>query len=322
MTTLTAYGIAGDGHANSQNVTYSTARAGSSLTSSTTLIYVGQVSGYNCLEGFIAFDTSSIPDDATITQVELSLYLVSDGSDTDFTVQVHPKTWTPSGLTTADYVPGADIAALTLLASLSSSGIGATGAHKTFTENGSNFRNAINKTGNTELLLASSRHSSGNVPTGNEYLWFASEASYAGTATDPKLVVTYTVSVTHEAAAALAAAVTLAPKAGLLFAPGASLAAAATLSPLATGEVLADTALAATGALAADGNLGVIFAASALVGSATLAALAAPLVKNAAATLSASALLTASATRIAPIKTVSLGAGSTSASRQHGGVAT
>ena len=128
-------------------------------------------------------------------------------------------------------------------------------------------------------------------------------------------------STTHTAAAALSAAVTLTPKAGLLFTPGASLAAAATLSPLATGEVLAASVLPSTGTLTADGNLGVLLAASAFVGSATLAALAAPLVKTAAAALAASALLTASATRIGPIKTVSLGAGFTSSSRQHGGVA-
>ena len=157
-------------------------------------------------------------------------------------------------------------------------------------------------------------------PTGTSH--YAQSVGYdSNPARTAKLTITYATSVTHEAAAALSAAATLSPAAGLLLTPGASLAASATLSPLATGEVLAAAALPTSGTLAADGNLGVIFAASALVGSVALAALAAPLVKTAAAALAASALLTASATRIAPIKTVSLGAGMTSSLRQRGGVA-
>lgn len=324
MATLTAYAAAADGYVRSGDPTYSTARAGASLeTGDAAAFYnLGQTwNGFNYLiyEVFLSFDTSSIPDDAVISAVELSLYGNGDLSDTDFDIEARLYDWGAS-VTTADWVAGASLGGYTLLASRSTSGLSVAG-YNAFTENGSNFRDNINKTGTTSILLCSSRHRAGNTPTGNEYVTFFS-TDETGTTKDPKLVVTYTTSTTHTAAAALSAAVTLSPTAGLLFTPGAALAAAATLSPLATGEVLAAAALPGTGALSADGNIGVLLAASSLVGSATLAALAAPLVKNAAAALSASALLTARATRVGPIKTVSLGAGFTSSLRQHGGLPT
>lgn len=191
-TVSTFYGITGDGRVTSNNATYSTARTGGTLASNTTVLDVGQYTptGYYCLESFCAFDTSSIPDADAIYQVNLNLWLDWDLSDTDFTVQVHPKVWTSGGLTTADWVSGADIGALTQLATLDTSSMGAEGAYKTFTENGTEFRSAINLTGNTELLLTSSRHQAGDVPTGDEMVRFE-DADNAGTTKDPKLVVTH-----------------------------------------------------------------------------------------------------------------------------------
>lgn len=322
MATLTAYSSTADGYIESNSATYSTARAGGgtlNAIAAANFCNLGQRLGgdYYCYEAFLDFDTSSIPDDATITAVELSLCGNGDDSSvTDFDLEARLHDWGAS-LTTADWVAGADLGGKTLLASKATSGWSAS-AYNAFTENGSNFRDNINKTGVTRILICSSRHRAGNAPTGNEYVGFLA----AEWSSDPKLVVTYTTSTTHTAAAALSVTATLSPTAGLLLTPGAALAAAATLSPLATGEVLAAAALPGTGALTADGNLGVLLAASSLVGSATLAALAAPLVKNAAAALSASAFLTASATRVGPIKTVSLGAGFTSSLRQHGGLPT
>lgn len=304
------------GYVYGQNATYSTARTTATSTSGAFIVVGQNWSGavYECQEGFIQFDTSALPDGATITGVTLKLYPSFDNSGTDFTINVLGFDWGAS-LTTADWRTPTQAAALTNYGSYATAS-GWSGGYKSITGNAS-FIAAINKTGMTYIMLVSSRWQAGNTPTGGEYV---QPQNYDG-ANPPQLVIDYT-GVTHVAAAALSAAATISPAAGLTFAPGAALAAAATLSPLATGEVLADTALAATGALAADGNIGTLLAASALVGSATLAAVAAPLVKNAAAALAASALLTASATRIAPIKTVSLGAGFTSSSRQHGGVAT
>lgn len=324
MATLTAYSTSADGYVRSESATYSTARSGAGLiapTNTQALIVGQQFSGgiYYCPELCLDFDTSSIPDDAVISAVDLSMYGFADFSDTEFDIEVRLHDWGAS-LTTADWVAGADLGGKTLLASRSSAGL-STAGYNAFTENGSNFRDNINKTGVTRILICSNRHRVGNTPTGEEWAAFYS-ADDADAGKYPKLVVTYTTSTTHAAAAALSAAVTLTPLAGLTFTPGAALAAAATLSPLATGEVLAAAVLPGSGTLTADGNIGTLLAASALVGSAALAAVAAPLVKNAAAALAASALLTASATRIAPIKTVSLGAGFTSSSRQHGGVAT
>ena len=185
----TFYGLAGDGYVGSNSGTYATARTGGILGSNTTSILVGQWPSYDCNEGFCGFDTSSIPDTNTISQADLSLWLLTDGSATDFTVQVRPKTWTPT-LATADWVSGADLGALTLLATLASSGIGATGAYKTFTENGTNLQSAISLTGNSEFILNSDRHEAGTIPTAFEYLIFQ-DANNAGTTQDPKLVVTH-----------------------------------------------------------------------------------------------------------------------------------
>lgn len=340
MATLTAYASAA-GFIQSSHATYATARSGSSLVAYTSELTVesGQaISGgvYYCLETFLSFDTSSIPAGATITAVELSLDGYSDRGYQAFTNEVRVRDWGAT-LTTADYVAGADLSALTRVATLASSAYSA--GYAACTEDGTNFRNAIVKGGMTRLLITSDRLAAGTTPTTFEMQDFTANP-LAGGSPDPKLVVTYMF--THEAASALAgsatlaplasgtfgafasatAAATIAPTAGLTYAPGAALSAAATLAPLGTQDSLGAAALATSATLIADGNLGTLFGASALVGSATLAALAAPLVKNAAAALSASALLTARATRVGPIKTVSLGAGFTSSPRQHGGLPT
>ncbi len=158
----------------SSNATYATARAGSSLTARSSSAVVGQTTGYGVYETFISFDTSSIPDTDDIISVTLELYLSTDASAADFVVQARLHDWGAS-VTTADWVAGADLSGKTLLATLDSNGIGATGSLKAFTSDAA-FKSNINKTGVTYIILCSKEQVDNSAPTGNEYLSFASAA--------------------------------------------------------------------------------------------------------------------------------------------------
>ena len=173
----------------STSPTYSLARSGTGLSASTDGIYVGQTLGYTIYEGFIDFDTSPLGSDASISAAVLEMYLVYDGSTTDFTVNAAVSAWGAT-LETADWVAGADLAALTTVATLASSGIGAAGSRKTFVDVA--LAGNINKTANTRLLLYSSRHSGNNTPGGDEYLHLG-RLGVGYSYQYPKLTITYTV---------------------------------------------------------------------------------------------------------------------------------
>lgn len=178
--------------------TYANARAGTaSFSLSGNPASVGQVffdfgggdQFYDCVEQFVGFDTSSIADSDIVSQVVLDMYLTADNSTTDFTINARTKDWGAS-VTSADWVAGASLSGLTLLASLSTSGIGATGAYKTLTSQAA-FLTAPNiKTGTVFAVLSSSRLESGTTPTGEEYVQF-STSSESGTTQDPKLTITH-----------------------------------------------------------------------------------------------------------------------------------
>lgn len=194
MTTDTFYGIEGDGRLYNLDSVYANARASADTVSTTATERIGQVYNsaggtYACYELFVAFNTSTIVDTAVVSAATLSMDGAGDSSTTDFTAQVRPKVWTPSGLTTADFVAGADLSSLTLLATWASSSYSS--GYNNFSSEAA-FNSAINKTGNTELLIHSDRHAAGTTPSGNEYVLFTM-ANETGTTTDPKLVVTYTV---------------------------------------------------------------------------------------------------------------------------------
>lgn len=192
MTTTTIYGSTADGNIQSSSATYSTARSGGGtlVAAAAGTADVGQnvaAAVYYLYEGFIQFDTSSIPDNDTITAVELSLYVYQDSSTTDFTVNARLYDW-GAALTSADWVAGASASGNTLAATLATSGA-TDDAYNAFTSEDA-FKANINKTGTTYLVLTSSRFENGDVPTGDERLLFRS-GSYTGTTYDPKLVVTH-----------------------------------------------------------------------------------------------------------------------------------
>lgn len=195
MTVTTIFAQASDGSIDSESGTYSIARAGTGTIAVLGLgdqLYIGQrfpASVYHVYESFLSFDTSVIPDDDTVTAVSLQLFLAFDASTVDFTMEVRTHDFGTT-LETADWVAGASLSALTNLANLASSGIGAAEAYKSFTSVGAAFNSAINKTGTTRMIIASSRTAGNNAPTGNEYCGFYAEGA-AGTTKDPKLVITH-----------------------------------------------------------------------------------------------------------------------------------
>lgn len=195
-TVTTVFSAAGDGQVLSSDTTYSIARAGSgSLSANTaaTTIQIGQrvpAGNFQCYEGFLSFDTSAITDTDVVTVVTLDMWLTTDSSTTDFTLEARDRDWTAGGLTTADYVAGASLSGLTRVASLATSGIGATGAYKTYTSDASFLTVTNLKTGTVALLIHSSRHSGNNSPAGEENVLFSS-ADETGTTQDPKLTITH-----------------------------------------------------------------------------------------------------------------------------------
>ena len=204
MTTYTIYADTSDGYLQSSNAAYATARSGGGgLTAYTTgSIIVGQSfyggATYYIFEGFLGFDTSPIGAGSTVTAATLSLDGQTDNSTTDFTIEAWSRDW-GTAITTADWVAGASLSGLTLVASYASSGF--TFVYNDFTSEAA-FLAAINLTGYTRILLASAKTNANTAPTGDEYITFrAAEAS--GTSQDPKLVVIATSPITGTLTATL-----------------------------------------------------------------------------------------------------------------------
>lgn len=104
---------------------------------------------------FIAFETSQLV--GTISSATLKLYLADDQSvETDFTVEARLYDW-GSTVENGDYVIGNNLGNYTLLANLSTSGIGAINSLKNMTNSGTNLVNNINRSGQTKILFNSDR---------------------------------------------------------------------------------------------------------------------------------------------------------------------
>lgn len=87
---------ANDGHIRGRDSNYSTAHSTSDLFSTNnTTFTVGQfVSGpYSIYRGFLKFNTISIPDTSVVVSAHLILTCISDGSDTDFDVDIVKQNW-------------------------------------------------------------------------------------------------------------------------------------------------------------------------------------------------------------------------------------
>jgi hypothetical protein len=151
----------------SLNATYTTARSGSNLSGPGSGITVGQIWNSGPLfainEAFVEFDLSSLPPLA-VDGVELRGQVTSSLVNTAFTIEARARDFGPS-LTTADWVAGASLSGLTLLASVAAPG--STGPI-TFT-NEAALMTAINTAragdGILRMILHSSRTRTNNAPT-------------------------------------------------------------------------------------------------------------------------------------------------------------
>ena len=178
---------------------YATARATSNAIAATAWqINIGQQlrgSDYYVFRLFVLFDTSSIGAGSTVTQANLKMYnyLNTDGSATDFDIQIVKCDWSAlaGALTNATYRENAYDACLSSDAddSILVNTVSIDAKRKRWTSG--NLSTAwISKTGTTYYGLRSSRDFNGDVPTGNEYVGMVS-ADY--TTYRPVLTVTYTV---------------------------------------------------------------------------------------------------------------------------------
>lgn len=188
VTTVFATAPGGNGMVQSLHSTYATARTGADQAAQNEH-KIGQLfaaSTYFCYESFLIFDTSGIDDGDTVSAVVLSLDGYYDNSVTDFTAGVAASAYDGGAVVPGDWVSGASIPTPEL-ATWSSAGYSA--AYNAFTET-ADFKTAINKTGNTSLILYSQRHRDATQPSGAEWLIFT-DADAAGTTTDPKLDITH-----------------------------------------------------------------------------------------------------------------------------------
>lgn len=213
MPTYTVFADTTDGYINSGDATipvpnYLNARAGTgtvALTVDTTAITTwfinsfnaatkSSVANYTIREDFWAFDTSTIPGSDTVNSATLSLFGGGARSIGGTVVgEIYTYDWGTS-LTTADYVPGASIGALTRLATFAMGVAGAnwnTAAYNVFTEDGTNFQGAINKGGSTRIMGTFDTVKGTTAPLVLNQISISS-ADEAGTTRDPKLVVVTT----------------------------------------------------------------------------------------------------------------------------------
>jgi hypothetical protein len=171
--------VAATGDGESADTTTQTPRCGTRVAASP---------AYTGFQLALKFDTSGIPDDATITGAKLYLYGQADNSTQDFTLQCYE--WSDWGtLNGADFLAASGFAAKTLLASFATSGF-STGGYNEFTSE-SAFLAAINKSGTTWLWVTSDRYVAGTEPSTNEYVAVYG-VPYTGTSRDPYIVVEYT----------------------------------------------------------------------------------------------------------------------------------
>ncbi len=149
--------------------TYSTALAGNSLTTTFDLFFVGQIYDpnvqpgleYQISQAFMEYDTSSIPDNAPITSVQLSSSLINDNSYIDFTILVSQFDFGTLG--ESDWRTPSQLNSLSVAFSRSTSGL-SDGSQFIFNKN-SGAESTINKTGYTRYVCYSSRNRDQLAPT-------------------------------------------------------------------------------------------------------------------------------------------------------------
>jgi RHS repeat-associated protein len=208
-TTATFYPQAGDGSIFKTGTTWADAHdatTGTTVSATATTLYVDTAKESSTTlrvsRGFIPFNTASLPDNATITDAKLKVYVSSktdnDNDGDDFVTVVQSTQPSTTTLTTADYdLAGAVHSPVEGIATTERKDITnvTTGAYLTFTLNATG-QSWISKTSNTKLALREGHDVKDTAFAGTtgQYNRLAIRASeYSGTSSDPKLEVTYTI---------------------------------------------------------------------------------------------------------------------------------
>ena len=173
--------------------TYLTARAGDNqelkVTPDTTIEFGEALytPHYYLFEAFFSFDTSGVV--GTVSAATFKLTVDGEWLASGLTLEVYATDWGDS-LAYDDWVPGADLSGMTLLASC------ATGASPSGTLTFSSeaaFLAAINTGGYTRLVLVTSNLRTATAPTGGELIDFKGQDD-ATPANRPQLVITHAAS--------------------------------------------------------------------------------------------------------------------------------
>ena len=180
------------------DATYATARATSyASTTGGTKLQLGQrlFGDYEVYRAFELFDTSGIPDGDAVSQVVMSLYLVTKHGTTAYDIQIKKYDWSaynPVGAGNQETVYDGALSATLDDNIWKASGSISDGNRYS---SGDLATSWVNKTGYTYYALMSSRDSSSTAPSGNEFIEIASQ-DHATSGNRPYLTVT------HAAAAA------------------------------------------------------------------------------------------------------------------------
>lgn len=207
MTVLTVFAKTSDNRVNSDSSSSSLdARAGTG----TAILSLGSVSNTNENIGsendananpnnnqdydqyFAQFDTSSIGDGDDIDSVDLSMVVndLSGLTGPAWTFEVREFDWGAT-VTTGDFRAGAGLGSLPLLATFAS-GSFVDEVRFTCTENGTVFRDNINKTGDTRLVCTTSRQRLAQFEDANtNNVVNIDTADRPGTTDDPRLIVNH-----------------------------------------------------------------------------------------------------------------------------------
>ena len=210
VSTVTFSPAAGDGTVSNSGTVWSTihdAITGNAANATAVTTDIGSglsaTSTYQISRMFLPFNTSSIPDNATITSAKLKVFvetkLNNDNDGDDFITVVRGTQPSVSTLTTADYdltgaisnpVQGVDAAERKDITAVTAN------QYLTFTLN-STGRSWISKTGNSKLALREGHDTKNSAFTGTTAGQFNKltirTSEYTGTSSDPILEVTYSV---------------------------------------------------------------------------------------------------------------------------------
>lgn len=198
MASYTFYAATGDGVLTSTAPSWAGCQSGASLalddtgtaaTLGQTFLDLTGVGGgyiYGAYQYFLAFSTSGIPDDDTVTSATLSLWCTGKLGGGEWSVEATSYNWGGT-LEAGDWRNASAYGGLAVRASKSISAIGPD-QYNALTS--SSLASAVNASGSTHLLLCSSQFD-GIAAGGYDTATFHT-ADQTGTANDPKLEVTTT----------------------------------------------------------------------------------------------------------------------------------